>query len=206
MFTGIIKERGTLVGRRLSPNGGHITVRCPNLAASPGDSVAVEGVCLTATPASAGLLSFDLSLETLALTTLGRLPEGRPVNLEASLRLGDALGGHLVQGHVDGLGEVRSLVPEGDGFRLVVRVPPELSPHLARKGSVAVNGVSLTVADREGDLVSIALIPYTYRETTLSLLAPGDPVNLEVDMISRYLANLLAEQMPKEAKSHVHLG
>lgn len=205
MFTGIIQDTGRLVERDVTPEGGRIVVSAPSLRASMGESVAVEGVCLTVTDAQEGCVSFDLTLETLRLTTLGLLAEGRRVNLETGLRLGDPLGGHIVQGHVDGRGTVDALMPEGDGWRLQIEAPDDLSPHLAPKGSLTVNGVSLTIAWRQGRRVAITLIPHTWRMTTLSLLSEGDPVNLEVDVISRYLETLLAKRMDKEATNHVPL-
>lgn len=178
-------------------------VEAPGLASAPGDSVAVEGVCLTVVRSAGNRLAFDLSHETLALTTLGALALGRPVNLEPSLRLGDALDGHLVQGHVDGVGTCLALDPDGDGARLGIAVPDNLARYLALKGSVSVNGVSLTVAALDGTTFEAALIPTTLSLTTLPLLGPGDGVNIEVDMIARYLDALIADRIPKEATPHV---
>jgi len=203
MFTGIIERVGRIATREVGRTGGRLIVEADDVQARVGDSIAVEGVCLTATGTALGRLTFDLSLETLTRTTLGDLPLGRDVNLETSLRLGDALGGHIVQGHVDGRGSVASIEGEGEGFRLSIDMPPFLLPHLALKGSVAVNGVSLTIASRTETRVGIALIPHTYRHTTLRLLQGGDPVNVEVDVISRYLENLLAHRSDKEAQPHV---
>lgn len=167
--------------------------------------MAVEGTCLTVVEARDGVLSFDLTRETLALTTLGTLAVGRAINLESSLRFGNAVDGHLVQGHVDGVGTCTGLEGEGEGARLTVEVPGHLARHLAWKGAVAVNGVSLTIAARRGATFEAALIPTTLSLTTLSLLRPGDRVNIEVDMISRYLDALISERIPKEATLHVPL-
>ncbi len=197
--------RGRLLGRSPTPTGAEIVVEASDLVAGPGDSVAVEGTCLTVVGSREHRFSFDLSRETLALTTLGGLAIGRAVNLEPSLRLGDPLDGHLVQGHVDGIGTCLALDPEGDGARLTVEVPEHLARHLAQKGSIAVNGVSLTIATRRGPVFEAALIPTTLSLTTLSLLARGDGVNIEVDVISRYLDALMSERIPKEATPHVPL-
>jgi len=197
--------RGRLLGRSPTSTGAEIVVEASGLAAGAGDSVAVEGTCLTVVGSREQRFSFDLSRETLALTTLGSLEIGRAVNLEPSLRLGDPVDGHLVQGHVDGVGTCLALDREGDGARLTVEVPEHLARHLAWKGSVAVNGVSLTIATRQGAIFEAALIPTTLSLTTLSLLEPGDGVNIEVDMISRYLDALISHRIPKEATRHVPL-
>lgn len=201
MFTGIIRHMGTIRQKKRSDGGLRLMVEAPQLEAQVGDSIAVEGACLTVTHVLGPTLSFDLSLETLALTTLGLLPEGRPVNLEPSLRVGDGLGGHFVQGHVDGLAEVVEVHPEGDGYRLRIRAPESLLPYLALKGSATLNGVSLTVALKDGQAFDFALIPFTFENTTLSLLRPEDRLNLEVDVIARYLQSLLAGFSLKEVPS-----
>jgi riboflavin synthase alpha subunit len=155
-----------------------------------GDSIAVAGCCLTATAVEDGELRFDAVPETLVRTTLGALAEGAEVNLEPALRAGEPLGGHYVQGHVDGTGRVRSLEPEGEGVRLRLDVPPELLRYCAEKGSLAVDGVSLTIAGLDGEGVEIALVPHTLRATTLGELDPGDSVNLEVDLLAKYVERL----------------
>lgn len=193
MFTGIIRSKGRLLAAEIQASGGHLLVEAPGLPVHPGDSVAVEGVCLTVTEAQAGRCRFDLALETLSRTTLGELPVGRPLNLEPSLRLEDALDGHLMMGHVDAVATVRAREPEGDGERLTLDLPQELTPLVAYKGSLAVNGVSLTVAGLDGQAASFALVPFTLEETTLSLLQPGQRVNVEADPIARYVARLLSQ-------------
>ena len=151
-----------------------------------GESVAVNGVCLTVRTRTAEGFVADLSRETLARTTLGALRSGDLVNLERSLRLGDRLGGHFVFGHVDAVGEIRTLAPEGDGQRLVVRVPPDFAGFVCDKGSVAVDGISLTMCDSTADEFAVALIPHTVEVTNLGSRRVGDRVNLEADMLARY--------------------
>lgn len=195
MFTGIVAATGTVErletgggGIRLSVNAGALDLS----DAVAGESIAVGGVCLTVTAFSETGFSADVSGETLATTTLGELEPGSPVNLERALRAGDRLGGHLVTGHVDGVGEVKDLAAEGESRRLVLRVPGELAQYVARKGSLTVDGVSLTVNAVEGAECEINLVPHTLSVTTLGRLEPGDRVNLEVDLVARYLERQLA--------------
>jgi riboflavin synthase alpha subunit len=164
-----------------------------------GESVAVNGVCLTVVEAGAGRLAFDLAEETLRVTTLGELRTGDPVNLERPLRFDGRLGGHLVLGHVDGIGRVTAVGPEGEGARLEVEVPPGLRPFLIPKGSVAVDGVSLTVAGLADTAFAVALIPHTLEVTTLGQRRPGDPVNLEMDVIGKYVQGFMREWERQEA-------
>jgi riboflavin synthase len=190
MFTGIVEELGAV--RAL--DGGRLVVGCPLVATdSPiGASVAVNGTCLTVVERSDETLSFDLSGETLDRTTLGSVHAGSSVNLERPVSLAARLGGHLVQGHVDGVGEVVAIARDSDGgATLTVRIPGELEPLVVQKGSIAIDGVSLTVAALDGPEVQIALIPHTLAATTLGAAAAGDPVNVEVDMIGRYVAHLM---------------
>jgi riboflavin synthase alpha subunit len=158
--------------------------------ASLGDSVSIAGCCLTVTAVGDGALEFDAVPETVARTTLGRLARGARVNLEPALRAGEPLGGHFVQGHVDGLGRVGSLDPEGEGARLRLELPPELLRYCVEKGSLTVDGVALTVAALDGDGVEIALVPFTLENTTLSALRPGGEVNVEVDVLAKYAERL----------------
>ena len=192
MFTGIVRERGRVVAARRNGSGLELRVAAPETAdtTSVGDSVAVAGCCLTAVATKDGELAFDAVPETLARTTLGELAEGAEVNLEPALRAGEPLGGHYVQGHVDGTGRVRSLEPEGDGAQLTLDVPQELLRYCAEKGSLAVDGVSLTIAALGDDTVEIALVPHTLGATTLGSLSPGAPVNLEVDVLAKYVERL----------------
>jgi riboflavin synthase len=195
MFTGLIEETGVIARVEERPEGRRLWVRAVRVIedARPGDSIAVNGCCLTVVELEPGVFAMDTVPETLRRTTLGRLEPGARVNLERSLRLDQRLGGHLVQGHVDGVGEVSAMVPEGDGRRLTLDVPAELARFVAEKGSLAVDGISLTVARLEGRRCEIALIPHTLANTTAGAYAPGTAVNLEVDLVARYLARLLDE-------------
>jgi len=190
VFTGIVRERGRLVGR----DGGDLVVEAPETAAgaSVGDSVALDGVCLTATDVSDGRIAFHAVPETLDRSTLGALEPGAEVNVEPALRAGEPLGGHYVQGHVDGVGRVTDTRREGDGVRLVLAVPPELLRYCVEKGSIAVQGVSLTIAGLDDQGVEIALVPHTLAATTLAALRPGAEVNLEVDVLAKYVERLVA--------------
>ena len=192
MFTGIVRERGRVVAARRNGDGLELRIAAPETAegTSVGDSIAVAGCCLTAVVVNDGELGFDAVPETLRRTTLAELTEGAEVNLEPALRAGEPLGGHYVQGHVDGVGRVRSREPEGDGARLRLDVPPELLRYCAEKGPLAVDGVSLTIAGLADDGVEIALVPHTLAATTLGALQPGDPVNLEVDVLAKYVERL----------------
>jgi riboflavin synthase len=185
MFTGLVREVGTVV----SFEDGRLRVES-SIAAAIGDSVAIDGVCLTVVDGDRKTLAFDAVPETLSRTTLGRLESGAAVNLEPALRAGEALGGHYVQGHVDGVGRVRSVEPEGDGRRVWVDAPPDILRYCVEKGSIAVNGVSLTVADLDGDGFAVALVPHTLAVTTLGAAAPGDEVNLETDVLAKYVEKL----------------
>jgi riboflavin synthase len=193
VFTGIVRERGRVTAIEGDADGVRLRIAAPQTAArtAVGDSVAINGVCLTATAATDGELAFDAVAETLRRTSLGRLEPGSEVNLEPALRAGEPLGGHIVQGHVDGVGRVRSLDPVGGGAELAVEAPPDLLRYCVEKGSITVDGVSLTVASLAEDAVTIALIPHTLAETTLSRLVPGDEVNLEVDVLAKYVERLV---------------
>jgi riboflavin synthase len=194
VFTGIVQD----VGRVLScePRGGDVrlTIACGQLdlsGARVGDSLCVQGCCLTAVELGAKTFTTDLSRETLALTTLADLEPGSPVNLEPALRAGDALGGHLVSGHIDGVARVTAVTGEARSRRLTIEAPAALARYLATKGSVAVDGVSLTINSVEGASFGVNIIPHTQSATTLGRLAVGARVNLEVDQIARYVARLL---------------
>ena len=182
MFTGLIEELGSLSSR----DGSRFTFAAEVVTADAdvGDSIAVDGCCLTVVEVGSGTWSADVVDETLARTTLGRLAPGDAVNLERPLRLSDRLGGHVVQGHVDGLGEVVRPAPD-----LVVRTPD--TRYLVEKGSVAVDGVSLTVVEVAGDRFRVAVIPHTAEATTLGRVRPGDLVNLEFDILAKYVERLL---------------
>jgi len=196
MFTGIVRERGRVMAAEQGENGRGVTLRiqAPETAAAskPGDSIAVAGCCLTATAIENGSLSFNAVPETVARSNLGRLVEGAQVNLEPALRVGEPLGGHFVQGHVDGLGRVRSVEADGEGARLGLELGPELLRYCVEKGSLTVDGVALTVAALDDTGIEIALVPFTLQETTLSALEPGAEVNVEVDLLAKYAERLAA--------------
>jgi riboflavin synthase len=186
VFTGLVREVGTVV----SFEDGRLRVES-SIAAAIGESVAIEGVCVTVVDGDRKTLAFDAVPETLARTTIRRLEPGAAVNLEPALRAGDALGGHYVQGHVDGVGRIRSVEPEGNGRRVWVDAPPEVLHFCVEKGSIAVDGVSLTVADLDGDGFAVALVPHTLTVTTLGDAAAGDEVNLESDVLAKYVEKLV---------------
>ncbi len=193
MFTGIVLDLGTVAAREMHGVDLRLVVATKNLElakAAIGDSISVQGVCLTVTSLTGNSFSADVSHETLSLTTLGELQVGSPVNLEPALRAGDRLGGHLVSGHVDGIAQVVSTSRDGDSLRVKVKVPAELARYIARKGSVTLDGVSLTVNEVEGDTFGINLIPHTQSVTTLGRLQSGVRLNLEVDQIVRYVERL----------------
>jgi riboflavin synthase len=193
VFTGIVRERGRVASVEGGASGVRLVVDAPGTAAGAalGDSVSINGVCLTVTDRSNGALAFDAVPETLSRSTLGSLAAGAGVNVEPALRAGEPLGGHIVQGHVDGVGHVRSTEPEGDGRRVWVDAPGEVLRYCVEKGSVTVEGVSLTVAALDDAGFAVALVPHTLEVTTLGALEPGDPVNLEVDVLAKYVERLL---------------
>jgi riboflavin synthase len=192
MFTGIIAHRGRFAGFRRGRT--RLAVEAPGLAAriAPGDSVAVNGVCLTLVEAEREALHFDVSRETLAKSTLGALRPGDPINLELPLTLAAPLGGHLVSGHVDGVGQCLRAAPRPPGRRLAVSFPAALRPFFVEKGSVAVDGVSLTIASLSASAFEVELIPATLATTNLGGLRPGTKVNLECDMVGKYVYNWLS--------------
>ncbi len=193
MFTGIVSEIGTVESIETRSNGARLRISAPEAAdrTKLGDSVSVSGVCLTAVATEDGAIAFDAVPETIARTTLGRLAPGARVNVEPALRAGEPLGGHIVQGHVDGLGRVRELVPEGDGARLTVELHDEMARLAVEKGSITLDGVSLTIAAIGPGWISIALVPHTLAATTLGALGPGDQVNVESDVLAKHVDRLL---------------
>jgi riboflavin synthase len=194
MFTGIVRERGRVVAAERNGDGLRLRISAPETAAgtSIGDSVSVAGCCLTAVAAADGELAFDAVGETLSRTNLGALDEGSEVNVEPALRAGEPLGGHYVQGHVDGVARVRSHDRDGEGSRLWLDLPAGLLRYCVEKGSFTVDGVSLTVADLDENGVAIALVPHTLEVTTLGRLEPGGEVNVEVDVLAKYVERLAA--------------
>ena len=193
MFTGIVRERGRVVSADRNGAGVHLRIAATGAAqAAPGDSISVSGCCLTVTAADDEALEFDAVPETIARTTLGALEPGLEVNLEPALRAGEPLGGHFVQGHVDGRGRVSALEREGEGARLRLQLPADLQRYCVEKGSLAVDGVSLTIAALHDDGVEMALVPFTLEHTTLGSLAPGGEVNVEVDLLAKYADRLVS--------------
>jgi riboflavin synthase len=193
VFTGIVEELGEVVELDVTDAGARLAVQASKLAplAQIGDSISISGACLTVVSIDNGVLRFEAVPETLSRTALGTLAVGDPVNLEDALRAGEPFGGHMVQGHVDGVGTVAAIEPEGDGYRITIRTPRELLRYLAEKGSIGVAGISLTVAALRDDGFEVAVIPHTWNSTTVSRWKVGDPVNLEVDVIAKYVERLL---------------
>jgi riboflavin synthase len=196
VFTGIVQDVGRVVSRET--RGGDVRIliafdRFDPSGITVGDSICVQGCCLTAVELRDRTFAADVSRETLSLTTLGDLTPGAAVNLEPSLKAGDPLGGHLVSGHVDGIGEIAAISDDGRSTRIEVAVPAALARYIARKGSVAIDGVSLTVNEIQGAVFGINLIPHTQAVTTLGALRAGTRVNVEVDQIARYVERLLAD-------------
>ncbi len=196
MFTGLIEALGVV--REVIPTGAgrDLLIETPPIAAelSLGESVAVNGCCLTVVARDAVTCRFQAGPETLRRTNLGDLRPGDPVNLERSLRAGDRLGGHIVQGHIDGLGRIDRLLSDGDWVLFWFTCPPELAAQMVSKGSAAVDGVSLTLVEVEENRFSVALIPHTLAHTTLGSKKPGDPVNLETDLLAKYVHKYLMVQ------------
>lgn len=195
MFTGIIQATGTIIARQERDGDLRLTLDTGTLDMSRtaiGDSIAVNGCCLTVIDLHAKGFSADVSRETLNLTTLGTLMQGARVNLEAAVVLGQPLGGHLLSGHVDGLGELLSRAADARSQRLAFRAPESLARYIARKGSIAIDGVSLTVNTVSDNVFTVNIVPHTLAATTMGDYTPGQRVNLEVDMVARYLERLLS--------------
>jgi riboflavin synthase len=193
MFTGIVLEVGTVAAF----DGSRLVLVAPETAASAavGDSVSVAGVCLTVVETEEGRLVFDVVPETLSRTALGGLEQGKVLNVEPSLRVGDRLGGHVVQGHVDAVGRVRSITPDGDSRRMWVDAAQAVLVYCVEKGSIAVDGVSLTIASFDDDGFEVALIPHTLAVTTLGRLGSGDALNLEADVLGKVVERLVAGRL-----------
>ncbi|HEX6145840.1 MAG TPA: riboflavin synthase [Acidimicrobiia bacterium] len=192
MFTGIVEYRGSATGVEKGAGGMRLSVETGPLdGIEVGDSISVNGVCLTAVEVEPGRVTVDVVPETLDRSTLGSIARGDPVNLELPMRADGRFGGHVVQGHVDGVGEVMAVEPEGDGMRMRLTVPGQLTRYMVEKGSITVDGVSLTIAALDGDEMEIALIPHSLQMTTLGLRTVGEKVNLEVDVLAKYVESLL---------------
>ncbi len=196
MFTGIVEEIGTVESLEEREGSVHLTIAAQTVPGDLrlGDSVSVNGACLTVTAHDPGRFTVGLAPETLRRTNLGDLRAGDGVNLERALAVGARMGGHYVQGHVDGVGTVKAARPEGDSLWMTFAAPAELLPYLVVKGFVAVDGISLTITERVADTFSVALVAYTQSAVTLARKRPGERVNLEVDVIAKYVESLLRRE------------
>jgi len=194
VFSGIVRERGRVAAVEPDRGGTRLEVEAPRTSTqvAVGDSVSINGCCLTVVSAVDGCLAFDAVPESLERSALGSLRAGSGVNLEPAIRAGEPLGGHYVQGHVDAVGRVRSADPEGQGLRVWIEAPPGVLRYCVEKGSIAVDGVSLTVAELADDAFAVALVPHTLDETTLGALDAGQQVNLEADVLAKYVERLLS--------------
>jgi riboflavin synthase len=203
MFTGLVEEVGEIAAIEAGAHGARVRIRARRVVDGTrvGDSIAVDGACLTVTALDDAGFAVDAVPETLARTVLGRRRPGDAVNLERALRVGDRLGGHMVQGHVDGTGTVARVVPEGEGLRVRVDCPEGILRYVVEKGSITVDGVSLTVAERADRGFVVALIPHTLGETTLGGLVPGRDVNLEADMLAKYVEALVGPHRRPEGST-----
>jgi len=189
VFTGIVRETGEIIDKKESPDGVTFRFRVGELYRDLdiGHSISVNGVCLTVVKMDQGWIEVDASPETLRRSNLGETAIGDPINLEPPLKLNDVLGGHLVQGHVDAAGKVLSIVEEGNSFIFRISLPAEVSRYCVMKGSITLDGTSLTISALEDDFMEVTIIPHTMEKTNMSELKPGDKVNLEVDVISKYV-------------------
>lgn len=205
IFTGLITETGRVRRIDRRSEGALIEIGAAKVLEGTriGDSITINGVDLTVIEMNNERFSADVSLETLKRSTLGELRAGSRVNLERALAVGERLGGHMVQGHVDGTGELISTTPEGNGYRMRFGFPPGLGRYIAMKGSITVDGISLTVAGLGDDWFEVAIIPHTWRETTLADLSAGGRVNLEVDVLAKYVERLIAHQEQGERSSNL---
>ncbi len=197
MFTGIVEEMGKVQAATTdAPTGNFLAINCTIAIedAKLGDSIAVNGVCLTVTEIAPEHFTIGVSPETLRRTNLGLLKPSDPVNLERSLAFGGRMGGHYVQGHVDGVGTISKIVPEGDSLRITIKPPTHLLPYIVEKGYIAVDGTSLTVAERHADSFTIALIDFSRQKVILGQQQEGAVVNLEVDIMAKYVESILREQ------------
>jgi riboflavin synthase len=202
VFTGIIRELGCVAFAEAEAGGLALAIDAPTTASglAAGDSISVNGVCLTAESVQNGQVTLHAVPETLARSALDGLRAGDAVNVEPALRAGDPLGGHYVQGHVDAIGRIQSVEAEGDSLRVFVEAPADILRYCVEKGSIAVDGVSLTIAELADDAFAVALVPHTLGATTLSSLAPGSEVNLEVDVLAKYVERLLGARGLRSAE------
>jgi len=200
MFTGLIQEVGTVAAVGARNHGMELQIAAPDTAkhVNPGESVAVNGCCLTVTSCRSDCLSFDLLRETIARTNLNNLLQNSPVNLERALRADDRLGGHFVQGHVDCVAPIIAIEPKDADFRLEIELPEKFRRYVASKGSIALNGISLTVAEILRKSFAVWIIPFTKRHTNLDRATVGDVVNLEFDILAKYVERMVAPPVKKE--------
>ncbi|MPZ80436.1 MAG: riboflavin synthase [Actinophytocola sp.] len=208
MFTGIVEERGEVVAVRDLPDAARLTVAGPLVTSDAriGDSIAVNGVCLTVVEVSGGAFTADVMRETLVRSSLDKIAAGDPVNLERAAEVGKRFGGHIVQGHVDGTGVILARQPSAHWDLVRIALPGHLARYLVEKGSITVDGVSLTVVEVTDDEFSVSLIPETLRATTLGMRQPGDRVNLEVDVVAKYVERLTAPHLPATRALAEHNG
>jgi len=199
MFSGIIETTGKITRIEQMADGAKLTLTSdiPAGEASLGESICINGACMTVTASGETELSFDVSAESLRRTNLGELQAGSVVNLERSLRMNDRLSGHIVSGHVDGVGRVQSIQPEGDSFLYTFEIPAELSRYVVEKGSIAVDGISLTVFHCKPTSFTCAIIPHTHQVTTLHARKPGNKVNIECDMQGKYIEKFVSEAVSR---------
>jgi riboflavin synthase len=199
MFTGLIRDIGVILESRKTASDAHFTIetRLPQTALTDGASICCNGVCLTVTESAPGRFTTMASHETLSKTNLSTWEKGSRINLEPSLRMGDELGGHLVFGHVDNLGECVGVKDDGESKRFSIRVPGDILPFIASKGSVTINGVSLTVNEIQGSVFGVNIIPHTLEKTCFADVKPGSKVNIEIDMLARYVARLAGFNLQK---------
>jgi len=202
MFTGIIEDKGKVLGIEYRGQEKKLTIELPSYLTEVqlGDSININGVCLTIVQKMEQTIELDLSQETLQKTILGELREGDQVNLERALKLTDRLGGHIVTGHIDGMGKILEKKEERDFLRLRIRIPESISRYVVQKGSIAIDGISLTVNESQNDEIQLTLIPYTIEKTTLINKKVGDRVNIEADILGKYVEKLLSQEDKKSGK------
>ncbi len=202
MFTGLIEETGKIENTRPIAGGVELTIAAKKIlnGLRNGDSVSINGVCLTVTEISSGNFSVDAVGETISKTTIGKLSPGSIVNLETALQLSQKLGGHLVQGHVNGIGSISEIKKLGENFSLSVAVPTELAKYLIKEGSIAVDGISLTIAQTTENKCTFSIIPHTWKNTNLNTKKAGEKVNIEIDVIAKYVERFLSHSNPDKDK------